>query len=238
MNIVEEKENAEKERKMQEFVENYKPGYIDLEVFEDAKMHPGRFVFSKMDIMQELGWKNGTFYNRFNQLDLFLLDKGFSDLYTRKKEAGDKVEKLIFSYYAFCEFLKQYYKLDMKWGKLIKQKESVKGSVNNSQSSVKNESTTSQFDASTNKNQDADEKINLYKELIKQKDAMIQSLQDQVEDLTKIIQVKEQKDLEIARIEAIKQQKQILINDAEGNKRESIFSRIFNRRNKKADAGE
>ena len=67
---------------------------------------------------------------------------------------------------------------------------------------------------------------------------MIQSLQDQVEDLTKIIQVKEQKDLEIARIEAIKQQKQILINDAEGNKRESIFSRIFNRRNKKRDAEE
>lgn len=228
MNIREEEK-----RKMQKFVEDYKPKCIDLELFEDSKMNPGNFVFSKIDIMNEFGWKNGTFYNRFNHLDL-LPDKKFAELYTRRKEEGDKVEKLIFSYFAFCEFLKLYYKADMKNGKLIKQKESV----NNSKSTINNESKTSQFDASTNTNQDADERISLYKELIKQKDAMIQSLQDQVEDLTKIIQVKEQKDLEIARIEAIKQQKQILINDAEGNKRESFFAKIFNRRNKKADAGE
>lgn len=229
--------DEEQNKKLENFVENYIPGVIDKNKFENAKLYPGRFVFSKMDIMQELGWKNGTFYNRFNQLDLFLLDKGFSELYTRKKEAGDKVEKLIFSYYAFCEFLKLFYKIDMKNGKLLESKTTIKKDSNNCQSTINQESVSSQDD-SIKLNQDAEEKINLYKELIKQKDAMIKSLQDQVEDLTKIIQVKEQKDLEVARIEAIKQQKQLLINDAEGNKRESIFSRIFNRRNKKRDAEE
>lgn len=102
----------EKEREIEKFVENYKPGFIDSKLFEEAKAHPGRFVFSKTDIMQEIGWKNGTFYNRFNELDI--LRPGFRELYTKRKEEGDKVERLFFCYEAFCEFLRKYYIKDRK----------------------------------------------------------------------------------------------------------------------------
>lgn len=227
-------QEQEKEKQMQEYIENYIPRFIDAKKFKDAKEHPGSFVFSKMEIMQEIGWKNGTFYNRFKQLDILHLD--FVKKYIKKKEDGDKVEKLIFSYEAFCDFLELYYKKDLRGGTTVNS--NSQESISNSQESIKNESSNSQFDSqfdNTNRNQDADEKIELYKQIIKQKDSMIESLQGQVEELTNIIKVKEQKDLELARIQAITQQKQLFINDAEGNKRESFFARFFKSRKQKQE---
>lgn len=237
---IKEKENAERERNLKDFVENYKPCVIDAQKFKDAKEHPSSFVFSKMEIMQELGWKNGTFYNRLKRLEFNHLELNFQNKYIKKKEEGDKVEKLIFSYEAFCDFLTVYYIIDLKWNRW--NEANSQNTVSNSQESIKNESNNSQVDSNIDSNTikaDADEKIELYKEIIRQKDSMIESLKMQVEELTNILKVKEQKDFEMARIEAIKQQKQLLINDAEGNKKESLFFKIFNfRKNKKEDIDE
>lgn len=220
--IEEQRESIKREKRADKFVESYNPSFIDLEKFNDAKMNPSKFVFTKNEILQEIGWKNGTFYNRMNEIETAYVR--FGHTYTKVKELGDKTEKLLFSYEAFTWLLRQYFIRDLKWGENLAQAQNnVKSNSQSSQENVKNESTNSQNDSIN------DDIILLYKKMLEDKDKTIEDLRGQVEDLTNIIRAKEQKDLELAKIELAKQQKQILINDAEGNRREGFFARIFGR---------
>lgn len=215
-----------KEKKVIEFVKNYIPKKIDKKKFIESKKNMNDYVFTKNDIMQELQWKNGTFYNRLNAIKQHY--DSFENEYIKTKEDGDKTEKLLFSYNAFCMFLSVYFTKDLKHG------ENVSTNYQNSvKESVKNESRSSQFDSNLtgNDSETTEDRISLYLEIIKQKDSMIESLQKQVEELTDIIKVKEQKDFEIARYNALKeQQKNIYLNDAEGNKKQGFFARLFGRK--------
>ena len=215
----------EKEKKVKEFVKNYKVKIIDNKKFKESKINDLDFVFSKNEIMQELGWKNGTFYNRFNQIKEEKTD--FESKYTKIKEEGERTEKLLFSYHAFCDFLDLYFRKDLKYNNAsINSQDNVKQVSND-------KSTTRQVDSSLtdNEKEEIEDTINLYKEIIKQKDNMIESLQSQIQELTDIIKVKEQKDYEIARYNTLKEQKQILINDSAGNRKQGFFARLFKRRN-------
>lgn len=217
----------EKEKKVKEFVKNYKVKKIDSKKFKESKINDLDFIFSKNEIMQELGWKNGTFYNRFNQIKEEKTD--FESKYTKIKEEGERTEKLLFSYHAFCDFLDLYFRKDLKYDNAsINSQDNVKRASND-------KSTTRQIDSNLTDNENEKEeitdRIKLYKELIKQKDEMIESLQNQIQELTDIIKVKEQKDYEIARYNTLKEQKQILLNDSEGNRKHGFFARLFRRRN-------
>lgn len=215
----------EKEKKVKEFVKNYRVKIIDNKKFKESKINNLDYVFSKNEIMQELGWKNGTFYNRLNQLKEEITD--FENKYTKIKEEGERTEKLLFSYSAFCDFLDLYFRKDLKYDNVsINSQDNVKQASND-------KSTTRQVDSNLtdNEKEEIEDRINLYKELIKQKDDMIESLQNQIQELTDIIKVKEQKDYEIARYNTLKEQKQILINDSTGNRKQGFFARLFKRRN-------
>lgn len=214
-----------KEKKVVDFVKNYEVKKIDQEKFKMAKKN-NDFVFTKKDIMLEFDWKNGTFYNRLKEVKS--RNKLFENESKKVLIDNGKRETTLFTYNAFCMFLEVYYLLDFKEKKQVSSKSQT--IVNDS---VKNESMNGQFDSNlTGKDSETTEdRISLYLEIIKQKDSMIESLQKQVEELTDIIKVKEQKDFEIARFNALKeQQKNIYLNDAEGNKKQGFFARLFGRK--------
>lgn len=218
----------EREKEVENFIKNYKVKKINLKKFKDSKENTEDKVFTKNEIMSEFDWKNGTFYNRFNRLKKEKFD--FGSKYIKIKEIGDKTEKLLFSYDAFIDFLEIYFILDLKCN-------DVSANCQNTVSNASNDvSKTRQSDSKlTDKieNLEVEKIMNLYKDIIRQKDEVIESLQNQINELTDIIKVKEQRELEKLRVEAIQQQKTILINDKEGNKKQSLFSRIFKRKNKK-----
>ena len=176
--------------------------------------------------MLEFDWKNGTFYNRLKEVKS--RNESFENESKKVLIDNGKRETTLFTYNAFCMFLWVYYLLDFKEKKQVSNK--CQASVNDT---VNNESRSSQFDSNLtgNDGEEIEDRISLYLEIIKQKDSMIESLQKQVAELTDIIKVKEQKDFEIARYNALKeQQKNIYLNDAEGNKKQGFFARLFGRK--------
>lgn len=217
--------NAERKKeiceKKEEFISSYVPKKIDLQKYKDAKRNQDNFVFTRAEIMEELDWKNGTFYNRMRlAYPFFKDDPNKENLYfTRVKEDGDKTEKLLFSYKGFYRLLRVYFSFDLKGGTINTQQ-----TVKEEKETVKNESVNTQNDSNV------DNIIELYQQMIQDKDDTIKMLREQVEELTNIIRVKEQKDLEMAKADFLTKQKQLLINDAEGNKKQSLFERIFGRK--------
>lgn len=218
----------EREKEVENFVKNYKVKKIDLKKFKDSKENKEDKVFSKNEIMSEFDWKNGTFYNRFNRLKKEKFD--FESKYIKVKEIGDKTEKLLFSYDAFLDFLELYFVVDLKCNDVSS---NCQYSVKNASNDVSKTSQNNSKLTDKTENIEVEKIINLYKDIIKQKDEVIDSLQNQIQELTDIIKVKEQRELEKLRVEAIQQQKTILINDEAGNKRQSLFARLFKRKNKK-----
>lgn len=213
---INEKEDAKN------FVLSYVPKVIDKKKFTESKSSPGEYVFTKNEILEELGWKNGTFYNRLR--DAMTEENSEQRCFIKTKEAGDKTEKLLFSYEGLCALLEVYFAKDLKYNQMSSQY-NVKEEVNNS-------STSSQNDSNLNDNTKA-----LYEQLLAEKDKLIDSLQNQVKDLTEIIKVKEARELELAKVEFLKRQEQVLINDAEGNRKQSFFAKLFSRK-KRADQEE
>lgn len=216
-------EREERQKKVEEFISSYVPKKLDMQKFKDAKRNQDNFIFTRAEIMEELDWKNGTFYNRMRgAIPFFNDDPGRENsFYTRVKEEGDKTEKLLFSYKGFCKLLRVYFSVDLRGG-TIKTQQTVK----QEKETVKKESTDTQND------NNIDSIIELYQQMIQDKDDTIKILKDQVEELTNIIRVKEQKDLEMAKADFLSKQKQLLINDAEGNKKQSFFERFFGRKKK------
>lgn len=216
---------SEKNEKLIQFIKNYEVEKIDQKKFNESKKN-NDFAFTKKDIMLEFDWKNGTFYNRLKEVKS--RNESFENESKKVLIDNGKRETTLFTYNAFCMFLSVYYLLDFKEKRQVSNK--CQASVNDN---VKNESTNSQFDSKLTgrDGEEIEDRISLYLEIIKQKDSMIESLQKQVEELTDIIKVKEQKDFEIARFNALKeQQKNIYLNDAEGNKKQGFFARLFGRK--------
>lgn len=218
----------DREKKVENFIKNYKVKKIDLKKFRDSKENRENKVFTKNEIMTEFEWKNGTFYNRFNKLKKEKID--FESKYIKVKEPGDKTEKLLFSYNAFQNFLEIYFELDLKYNDAsINCQDSVKNLSNDISKTHQDNSDLTDKESTF----EVEKILNLYKDIIKQKDEVIDSLQNQIQELTDIIKVKEQRELEKLRVEALQQQKTILINDEKGNKKQSLFVRLFKRKNKK-----
>ena len=216
-------QREEKQKKIEEFISSYVPKKLDMQKFKDAKRNQDEFIFTRAEIMEEMDWKNGTFYNRMRGAFAFFSTNPNreSPYYTKVKEEGDKTEKLLFSYKGFCKLLRVYFSVDMRGGTINAQQ-----TIKHEKETIKNDSTNAQ------NNSNVESMIELYKEMLEDKDKTIKILQDQVEELTNIIRVKEQKDLELAKADFLSKQKQLLINDSEGNKKQSFFERIFGRKKK------
>ena len=200
------------------FIVSYVPKVIDKKKFEKSKTSPKEYIFTKNEILEEFQWKNGTFYNRLK--DAMTNENLERGCFIKTKGIGDKTEKLFFSYECLCELLKVYFIKDLKYGQINSQN-TVKEEFNNS-------STSNQNDGNLNDNTKV-----LYEQLLAEKDKLIDSLKNQVEDLMEIIKAKEARELELAKVEFLKKQEQMLINDADGNRKQSIFEKLFGRRKEK-----
>ena len=222
------KEVIEEKRKIAEkFVESYIPKSIDKAKFEESKVKQNEFVFTRNEILEETGWKPGTFYNRLSCAVYLprttrpgdVLNKAQEmGYYVKVKEAGDKTEKLLFSYVGLSALLQVYFIYDLKCNVKSNSQDNVKEQVNET-------STNSQNDSKLNSNE-----VVLYEQLLREKDNRIASLQKQVEELTNIIKMRDAKELELAKIDLVEKQQQLLINDAEGNRKQSFFARLFSKR--------
>jgi len=208
-------EADKEEQKFCDFVANFKlKDGSTLKKYIEVKAND---KFTKRDILEITGWSNGTFYNRLAHIEAN--NPSFKFFYKKQKEAGDRVEKLVFNKTGFVEILKLYCALDLK-----RQVNVNKASNDNVNDNIK----------LTDSNR---EQIELYNKIIAEKDARIdeqsqriESLENQVKELTDVIKIREQKEIEAMRAEALREQ-QKFINTAEGNKKQNFWARFFKKNN-------